>query len=85
MNPLHELLNKYRRYVAPDSAARKALVMSIKEASGIDINERTIRIIGTVAYIDTDPLIKSAIFMRQEVILKKTGEALGKMVLTAIR
>ena len=85
MNPILELLEKYKRYTAPDSAVRTALVESIKDVVGIDIHERSIKIIGSAAYIDTDTMIKSAIFIRQDAVLKKVALRLGKVALSALR
>ena len=85
MNPINQLLERYARFVAPDNAIRKALVMSIKEVANLDVNERSIKIIHGVAYIDVDTTFKSALFLYQESILKKTEEHIGKKGLIGIR
>lgn len=85
MNPIRELLDRYTRFASPDSAVRKALAQSIKEEAGIDVSERTISLVNNVAYVNIDTSIKSALFMRQEVIVKKTNERLGKIALVGIR
>lgn len=85
MNPIRELLDRYMRFTAPDIAVRKGLAQSIKEEVGVDIPERSITIINNAAYITTDTSIKSAIFMRQETIINRTNERLGKMAVVGIR
>lgn len=82
---IRELLDRYTRFTSPDSAVRKALSQSIKEESGIDVSERSISLINNVAYVNIDTSIKSALFMRQEGIIKKTNERLGRVVVVGMR
>lgn len=82
---IRELLDRYTRFTSPDSAVRKALAQSIKEEAGIDVSERSISLINNVAYVNIDTSIKSALFMRQEGIIKKTNERLGRVVVVGMR
>lgn len=85
MQNIRDLLDRYFRLAAPDTAVRRALMESIKEIVNIDIPQRDIKIVGDVAYVEIDTTIKSALFMRQSAILKRVEERLGRKGVSAIR
>ena len=85
MQNIRDLLDRYFKLAAPDTAVRRALMESIKDVANMDIPQRDIKIVGDVAYVDIDATLKSALFMRQSAILKRVEERLGRKGVSAIR
>lgn len=85
MYPIRDLLDRYFRLAPPDTAVRRALSESIKDVANMDVPQRAIKIVGDVAYIDIDTTLKSALFMRQNAILARVEERLGRRGAGAIR
>ncbi len=85
MEGIQSFLQRYLNLTPPDGAIRKALAETLKELLNIAVDQRTIKIVGTVAYIEIDTTTKSIFFIHQGNILKRVEEKLGKKSLTAIR
>ncbi len=85
MELIKEFLRRYANVVAPDSVVRKALLEALADTLNIHLPERAIKIVNTVAYLEIDSTTKSVLFMRQEDILSRVEEKIGKRLLTAIR
>ena len=85
MEGIQSFLGRYIRLTPPDGAVRKALTESLKEILNITVDQRKIKIVGSVAYVEIDTTTKSVFFIHQERLLSRTEEKLGKKALTAIR
>ena len=86
MQGIRELLERYTRFAPQDAAVRQALAESIRDIVGTTIDRRSIKIIGSVAYVDVPQAEKPAVFMRQGKIIGRAEERLGRASgITAIR
>ena len=84
MHNLRDFLEKYKLIAPSDGAIRKTLAEIVLERARVRIPERDIKIIGSVAYIESDPMIKSAIFLNQSAILEDFFQKTGKRTITAL-
>ena len=85
MEGIHGFLQRYLHLTPPDGAVRKSLVEAFKDILNITTDERKIKIVGPVAYIEIDTTTKSMFFIHQEKLLRRVEERLGKKALTALR
>ena len=74
---IKELFERYKHIQPPDTAVRSAVVSALSHYK-IHIQERNVRVINTVVYIDTDTTIKNVVFMNKTKILSAIAESIGK-------
>lgn len=74
---IRELFERYKHIQPPESSVRKAVV-SVLAQYKIIVPERSVRVIGTVVYLDTDPVVKSVVFIHKNKILSEVTESIGK-------
>lgn len=67
-------LKRFKIILPTDRLVRDSLRVAIRESTGIDLSEREITVRGTVAYLLTDPRVKSEVFMRRGEILRAVNE-----------
>ncbi len=85
MQNIQDLLARYAHITPPDAAVKKAVLHSVEEVVGITLHRSDVSVVRGVVYIQSDPTIKSALFVQKEEILKKAQEMVGKENVKEIR
>lgn len=77
MNNLRQYLEKYKNIGAPQDAVRAAVVRTVKNLLGADIEKRHIRILNRTVYVDAASHLKNSIFIKKETILAELQKEFG--------
>lgn len=86
MLDIKNFLRKYANLTPPDAAVRKAVIESVRTFAGVDLEEKQIRVIRSVVYVDTDSAVRNKLFLIKGKLLARVGEKLGSMrVVTDIK
>lgn len=81
MEKIGEVLKGDKRFKRPDILVREKTVEIIKKEIGVDIDIKKIKVRECVITIDTfDPILKSEIFIRKNVILEAIRESVDKNI-----
>ncbi len=67
-------LKRFKGILPTDRVVRDGLRVAIREHTGIDLSEREVAVRGAVAYLMTDPRVKSEIFLRRGEILRSVND-----------
>lgn len=84
MFQLKSFFDRYRNIEPPEASVRKAVVQAL-ENQNIKIQERSVRVIGSIVYLDIEPVIKNIVFMRKKKILSVITESIGTGLVKDIR
>ena len=77
-NGLGVYLRKYKDIKPPDDVVREAVISAVKEEIGAKIEKKHVKVIRGNVVIDAASHFKNTIFIKKELILKRTKRKLGK-------
>ncbi|MEK7606460.1 MAG: hypothetical protein AAB458_02620 [Patescibacteria group bacterium] len=74
---IKELFDRYKHITPPDASIRSAVVKALAPWN-IHTQERSVRVIHTVVYLDIDSVSKNVVFLNKNKILSVIAESIGK-------
>lgn len=77
MYDIRNLFARYKNITPPDRAVKRAVLHALREAADIHLEEKDIRVVRDVAYIQTESAVKNALFMKKESVLASAQKELG--------
>jgi len=80
MIEIKDLLNKFSHILLSEEAEKESVRKIISEIVKIEIKSKDIRIKNSVLYLNIKPIYKNEIFLKQDQILLKLQESLGRKV-----
>ena len=78
MIEIKDLLLNFKNILVSEEIKKEIIVNAIKEATGLRIASEDVEMKNGVLRLDIKPIYKNEIFMKQDLILARLKEALGK-------
>ena len=78
MIEIKDLLLNFKNILVSEEIKKEIIVNAIKEATGLRIASGDVEMKNGVLRLDIKPIYKNEIFMKQDLILARLKEALGK-------
>lgn len=77
MFSITDFFERYKHLTPPDASVRKAVVTAL-EKERLFIEEKSVRVIGSIVYLESDTVFKNAVFMKKNRILESITALLGR-------
>ncbi len=77
MFSIKDFFERYKHIAPPDASVRRAVATALAREK-LFIDERAIRVIGSVVYLESDTMFKNAVFMKKGRILESVTALLGR-------
>ncbi len=78
-------LEKFKNITPPDDFLKKTFISVVKEETGIEVPRKDIKITHGVIYLSASPTIKSELYIKKSLLLKRISAALSKEQISDIR
>jgi hypothetical protein len=85
MKQISSFLEKFSRLIKDNKDLKKEILLAVKSAANISLDEKNISIKNGTLYIKEKPQVKNEIFMKKEKILSSIEQILGKKAISDIR
>ena len=78
MNPISELLEKFKKILQTDTQVKDLFVRVLKGELNYDADAKNITLKDGIIYMSDKPIVKNEVFMKKEKILMKLNQLLPK-------
>lgn len=82
---IKDLLSRFDNILLSEEAKKESIRKIISEIIGVRIKSKDIKIKNSVIYLNIKPIYKNEVFLKQEQILFRLKESLGKKTPKSIR
>jgi len=78
MNPISELLEKFKKILQTDTQVKDLFVRVLKGELNYDADAKNITLKDGIIYMSDKPIVKNEVFMKKEKILMELNQLLPK-------
>lgn len=82
---IHRYFERFSKLKPPERFVRERVIEDVYAVCGITLRPFEVSVQGSVVYITTNPVVKSEIMLKKQVILKRIRDHLEGLSITEIR
>ena len=82
---ISSFLEKFKNIAPPDDFLKKTFISVVKYETGMDVERGDIKIAHGVIYLSAPPTIKSELYIKKPLLLKRMSASLSKEQISDIR
>ena len=82
---INSFLEKFKNITPPDDFLKKTFISVVKDETGIEVARGDIKIAHGVIYLSASPAIKSELYIKKPLLLKRISAALSQEKISDIR